>query len=94
MSARRFRVEDDALLRGRGCFIADTVLDGQAFGVCVGSPRAHAQIVSVDRETARTAPGVLAILTGADPHEKVWAAGRVSSQDPVSVRAEGERGAR
>jgi len=88
---RQLRVED-ALLRGRGCYIADTVLDVQAFCVFVRSPHAHAQIVSIDGETARAAPDVLAVLTAADPPEKVCAACRASSQDPASIRAEGEGG--
>lgn len=33
MTAKRLRVEDDALLRSRGRFIADARLDNQAFGM-------------------------------------------------------------
>ncbi len=66
MTAQRLRVEDDALLRGRGRFIADALLDNQAFGCFVRSPHAHTRIVAIDAEAARGAPGVLAVLTAAD----------------------------
>jgi carbon-monoxide dehydrogenase large subunit len=45
------------------------VLPGMAFGAVLRSPLAHARIRSIDCEGARKAPGVLAVLTGAD-----WAA--------------------
>ncbi len=60
------RVEDDALLRGAGRFVADAAPAGQAHGFFVRSPHAAARIVSVDIEAARQAPGVIAVLTGAD----------------------------
>lgn len=84
MSARRFRIEDDALLRGRGRFIADAVSEGQAYGFFVRSPRAHARIVSIDVETARRAPGVLAVLTAADM--EAAGIGGVSWHPPIKGR--------
>jgi carbon-monoxide dehydrogenase large subunit len=60
------RVEDDALLRGAGRFVADGAPAGQAHGFFLRSPHASARIVSVDIEAARQAPGVVAVLTGAD----------------------------
>ena len=65
------RVEDDALVRGRGRFVEDAPQPNQAHGVFVRSPHAHARIRSIDLETARTAPGVIAILT----HKEMDAAG-------------------
>ncbi len=60
------RVEDDALLRGRGRFVDDVPVAGQAVGHFVRSPHAHARIRRIDVAAARKAPGVIAVLTGAD----------------------------
>jgi carbon-monoxide dehydrogenase large subunit len=57
------RVEDDALVRGRGRFVEDAPQPNQLHGVFVRSPHAHARITSIDIEAARTAPGVFAVLT-------------------------------
>src|SRR6266436_2472263 len=60
------RKEDFRLLTGRGRFGADIVLPCQAHACFVRSPHAHARIVRVDKRAALAAPGVLAVLTGAD----------------------------
>ena len=60
------RLEDDALLAGRGQFTDDVVPLGQLRAVFVRSPYPHASIVSVDAESARGMAGVLAVYTGAD----------------------------
>lgn len=60
------RLEDLALLRGRGRFIEDIHLHGQVHAWFVRSPHAHAEIVSIDTEHAGAAPGVLAVLSAAD----------------------------
>ena len=60
------RVEDQRFLTGHGRYIDDINLPGQAFGVPVLSPHAHARITRIDVSKARSAPGVLAVLTGAD----------------------------
>jgi 2-furoyl-CoA dehydrogenase large subunit len=60
------RVEDAALLSGRGRFIDDLgVPPGTLHAAILRSPHAHADIVSIDIETARQAPGVVAVLSGA-----------------------------
>jgi carbon-monoxide dehydrogenase large subunit len=61
-----WRVEDEPLLRGRGRFMDDAPQPDQAYGHFVRSPHAHARIRSIDTATARTADGVLAVLTAAD----------------------------
>jgi 2-furoyl-CoA dehydrogenase large subunit len=59
------RVEDAALLTGRGRFIDDLgTPPGTLHAAILRSPHAHADIVSVDAEAARRAPGVAAVLTG------------------------------
>ncbi|HKT20555.1 MAG TPA: xanthine dehydrogenase family protein molybdopterin-binding subunit [Stellaceae bacterium] len=60
------RFEDLRLLRGGGRYIDDMVLPRMAWGHVLRSPHAHARIRSIDTERAKAAPGVLAVLTGAD----------------------------
>lgn len=60
------RVEDQRLVVGRGRYTDDINLPGQAYGVVVRSPHAHARIRSIDVSRARAAPGVLAVLTAED----------------------------
>src|SRR5690348_8750598 len=60
------RKEDFRLVTGRGRYVDDIALANSAHAVLVRSPHAHARIVSIDTTAARKAPGVLAVLTGAD----------------------------
>jgi carbon-monoxide dehydrogenase large subunit len=60
------RFEDQRLLRGGGRYSDDISLPGMVHGVVVRSPHAHARIVRVDTDAAKAAPGVFAVLTGAD----------------------------
>ena len=62
----RGRLEDDRMLTGRGRYVSDWNLPGQAHGHFVRSDRAHAEIVSIDKEAALASPGVLAVFTGED----------------------------
>jgi len=61
------------LLRGGGRFVADIVIPGELSCAIIRSPHAHAIIGTVDAARAAAAPGVVAVLTGAD-----MAADRVS----------------
>jgi aerobic carbon-monoxide dehydrogenase large subunit len=60
------RKEDARLLVGDGCYSDDVNLPGQAYACFVRSPHAHARIGRVEAAAARTTPGVIAVLTGAD----------------------------
>ena len=60
------RFEDPRLLKGGGRYASDMVLPGMAFGAVLRSPHAHARIRKIDTAKAKAAPGVLAVLTGAD----------------------------
>ena len=60
------RFEDPRLVRGGGKYIDDIVYPGMAFGVVLRSPHGHAKINSIDTTAAKTAPGVLAVITAAD----------------------------
>jgi aerobic carbon-monoxide dehydrogenase large subunit len=67
------RFEDPRLLRGGGCYVDDMVLPGMAFGHVLRSPHAHARKIRVHRHgKAKAAPGVLAVLTGADWIKSGW----------------------
>ena len=61
------RVEDPALLSGRGRFIDDVgVQPGTLHAAILRSPHAHARIVSIDTAAAKQARGVCRVLTGDD----------------------------
>ena len=62
----RGRIEDEALLRGNGRYVADVAERGQAVAVFVRSPHAFALIHRIDVKVARGRPGVLAVLTALD----------------------------
>lgn len=60
------RVEDPALLTGRGRFIDDLQPRDLLHAVVVRSTHAHARILAIDCTRARAAPGVRLVLTHAD----------------------------
>src|SRR3954452_20648974 len=60
------RVEDPELLRGHATYVDNIVPTGTLHCVFVRSPLAHARLEAVDVAKAREAPGVVAVLTGAD----------------------------
>jgi carbon-monoxide dehydrogenase large subunit len=60
------RVEDDALLRGKGRFSDNVPEPGQLYACFVRSPHPHASIARIDVAAAAAMPGVAAVLTGAD----------------------------
>lgn len=60
------RVEDQRFLTGTGSYVSDIVLPRQAYGVAVFSTQAHATIKRIEVAQAKTSPGVVCVLTGAD----------------------------
>jgi len=60
------RKEDARFLTGRGRYVDDIHRPGQLYMAIVRSPLAHAQITAIDTAAAANAPGVHAVLTGAD----------------------------
>src|SRR5579872_3361396 len=78
------RVEDDALVRGAGHFIADRPEANQALGWFVRSPHAFARIGAIDLAPARRAGGVLAVLTAADM--EAAGVGNVGRHPPLAGR--------
>jgi carbon-monoxide dehydrogenase large subunit len=60
------RKEDFRFLTGRGTYTDDINRSGQTYAYILRSPHAAADIVKIDTAKAAKAPGVVAILTGAD----------------------------
>ncbi|PKB78525.1 MAG: carbon monoxide dehydrogenase [SAR202 cluster bacterium Io17-Chloro-G9] len=60
------RREDPRLITGQAGYTDDIKLQGMSFAAIKRSPHAHARVRSVDTSAARSAPGVLAVFTGAD----------------------------
>src|SRR4051794_7505816 len=60
------REEDARLLRGRGRYVDDINVAGQAHAFLLRSPHANARVRKIDTAAAAKAPGVLAILTNAE----------------------------
>ena len=60
------RTEDPRLLRGGGQYGDDYELARQAYGYILRSPHAHAEINQIDTNAAKSAAGVVAVLTGED----------------------------
>src|SRR4051794_22397461 len=54
------------LTEGRGQYVSDVTLPRMAHVAFVRSPHAHARIVSIDAGAAQKAPGVIAVVTGAE----------------------------
>lgn len=61
--------EGEALVRGRGAFIADIELPGMREVAFLRSPIARARIADIDVSEAKAAPGVTCVVTGRD----IWA---------------------
>src|SRR5437899_8000583 len=60
------RVEDPDLLLGRAQFVDDLPIDGALHLHFVRSSYAHARLVSIDADDARSMPRVVAVFTAAD----------------------------
>jgi carbon-monoxide dehydrogenase large subunit len=66
----RRRKEDARLIAGRTRWTDNIVLPGMLHVAMVRSPFAHARISEVGTEAAKSAPGVVTVLTGADLAEE------------------------
>ncbi|MEK9683704.1 MAG: xanthine dehydrogenase family protein molybdopterin-binding subunit [Rhodospirillaceae bacterium] len=60
------RFEDPRLLTGGGRYMDDNTLPRETRAFILRSPFAHAKIKSIDVTSARSAPGVVEVLTGSD----------------------------
>jgi aerobic carbon-monoxide dehydrogenase large subunit len=66
IGAAVLRKEDRRFLTGAGNYTDDIKRPGQLYAEIVRSPHAHARIRAIRSDAARKAPGILAVLTGAD----------------------------
>jgi len=64
--ARVTRLEDPALLSGRGRFVDDMKLSGVLHACFVRSPYAHARLLDIDAKPALAIPGVHAVIAAED----------------------------
>src|ERR1700731_49163 len=64
--ARVTRLEDPALLSGRGRFVDDLKLSGVLHACFVRSPYAHARVHGIDAKPALAMPGVHAVIAAND----------------------------
>ena len=62
----RRRKEDQRLITGRTRWTDNLTLPGMLHMAMVRSPFAHATITSIDVAEAKTAPNIVAVLTGKD----------------------------
>jgi len=69
MGAAMPRVEDAALLAGRGTYVDDVTEPGLLHAYLVRSPLAHAVITELDVAPAREVPGVAGVFTADDLRE-------------------------
>lgn len=60
------RKEDDRFIIGKGLYTDDLHLDDEVYAVFVRSPYPHANVKSIDLDDAKSADGVLDIITAAD----------------------------
>src|SRR5262249_38847953 len=63
IGSRLPRLEDHALLTGRGCFVDDVTIADPLNAAFVRSPHPHALIRAVHADAARVLPGVFAVFT-------------------------------
>ena len=66
--------EDGRFLHGTGNYVEDVVLPNMLHMAILRSPFAHARIRSIETSEANAAPGVVAVVTGADlvAHKLAW----------------------
>ena len=87
------RKEDDRFLQGRGNYVDDVKLPGMLHMAILRSPFAHARIRSIDTSQAKGAPGVVAVVTGAElvAHNLAWMPTLSGDTQAVLVTADSVR---
>src|SRR5205809_5938487 len=60
------RREDYRFLTGQGTYTDDINRPGQLYAFILRSPHANARISGIDASAAKSAPGIVAVYTGAD----------------------------
>jgi carbon-monoxide dehydrogenase large subunit len=65
------RIEDRRFLLGQGFYAGDVKAENMAYAAILRSSLAHAKIVSIATEAARTLPGVIGVITAKDIGEAI-----------------------
>jgi carbon-monoxide dehydrogenase large subunit len=78
----RLRKEDQRLITGRTRWTDNIQLPGMLHAAMVRSPFAHAEVSGIDTAAAKNAPGVVAVVTGADV---VDSQGAVATAWPITT---------
>ncbi len=83
------RVEDHALITGRGQYVDDLRLPGLLHLALVRSPYGHAKINRIDVSAAANADGVVSVFTGADLAEQLGSlpAGWLLDEETAGMKA-------
>ena len=66
LGTRVVRIEDPRFLKGEGTYIANLQMPGAVHLTFVRSSMAHAQLLSIDADEARSMPGILHVWTADD----------------------------
>lgn len=80
------RLEDPRFLTGGGTYVENLKLERPAYLVYARSIVAHATITGIDVSEARSAPGVLAVFTGAEIAAELGLAPNVFPMFPAEMR--------
>ncbi len=79
-------IEGPDKVSGRAVYAGDVVLDGMLHAAVLRSPHPHARIVRIQTDRARQAPGVRAVVTGADcPRQYVNFGPVFADRHPLAV---------
>jgi carbon-monoxide dehydrogenase large subunit len=65
------RVEDPLLITGKGCYVDDIKLPGMLHMMVLRSSYAHAKIISINTDAAKSTRGVVAVVTGPELPERL-----------------------
>src|SRR5260370_5088738 len=60
------RIEDPRLIKGIATYVDDLALPGMLHAAFLRSPYAHAKITGIKTDSAKAAPGVVGVFTGAE----------------------------
>lgn len=81
---KRFpRIDGIEKVTGFAKYVDDMELPGMLYGKILGSPHAHAKILSIDKSKAEALPGVIAIVTGKDIPNNKGVMGLLLNDEPV-----------
>ena len=71
VGAKFGRKEDHRLTTGKGAYLADLSIPGALHLIFVRSERAHAKIININTEKAKSLPGIISVVTGQDIKDKI-----------------------